>query len=418
MRRPPVVRTWSSHDESPAGNEPRTVVRRRRGADGARARRATPRRALAAAPAGRRAAAPRRAPAEPHPSPSRRQASPSASPVSSPCSAARDPGSVSSSTAARSGHVSPSSATKPARSCSERNGSFWNSDSSQRSSASARALSASARPSRTRSSPASAPRKESRRVASPGGCVAAIGRTGRMPYGLPSSVSKRTGPAESGAAVASRIALTASAISAGASGGSSGAGERRAKLEHAVAVGLAAEVLRHHRARLGPVTGKLAVGHRADPQSGRELELRRDGDADERRDRHVGAALTEERALELGVGAVERVVVPVESAARLGGGDEQAEQHGAEQGLVLRRSRPGVGAREDRRQPARAAAPRSRSAHRCGRAGAAPAPRRTHARAGGTRTAPGHPRARARRTPPAARLRRRARGAGTRRRRA
>ena len=170
-----------------------------------------------------------------------------------------------------------------------------------------------------------------------------------MPYGRPSSVSKRTGPAESGAAVASRIALTASAISAGASGGSSGAGESGAKLEHAVAVGLAAEVLRHHRARLGPVAGELAVGHRAHPQSRRELELRRDGDADERRHGGVGAALAEERALELGVGAIERVVVPVESSARLGGGDEQAEQDGAEERLVLGRSRPGVGAREDRR---------------------------------------------------------------------
>ena len=95
------------------------------------------------------------------------------------------------------------------------------------------------------------------------------------------------------------------------------------------------------------MAGKLAVGHRADPQSGRELELRRDGDADERRDRHVGAALAEERALELGVGTVERVVVPVEAATRLGGGDEQAEQDGAEERLVFRRSRPGVGARKD-----------------------------------------------------------------------
>ena len=98
-----------------------------------------------------------------------------------------------------------------ARNCSERNGSCWKSDSSQRSSASARTLSASARLRRSSSSPASAPRNESRRVASPGGCVAAIGRTGRIPNGRPSSVSNNTGPAESGAAVASRIALTASA---------------------------------------------------------------------------------------------------------------------------------------------------------------------------------------------------------------
>ena len=63
----------------------------------------------------------------------------------------------------------------------------------------------------------------------------------------------------------------------------------------------------------------------------------------------VGATLAEERALELRVGAIERVVVPVEPSARLGGRDEQAEEHGAEQRLVLGRARPGVGAREDRR---------------------------------------------------------------------
>ena len=58
-------------------------------------------------------------------------------------------------------------------------------------------------------------------VASPGGCVAAIGSTGRIPKGRQSSRSKSTGPAATGAAVASRIAETASASSAGASGGSS-----------------------------------------------------------------------------------------------------------------------------------------------------------------------------------------------------
>ena len=57
--------------------------------------------------------------------------------------------------------------SKPARSCSERNGSPWNRESSQRSSASASTLSASASPSRTRNSPASAPRNESKRVVSP-----------------------------------------------------------------------------------------------------------------------------------------------------------------------------------------------------------------------------------------------------------
>src|SRR5262249_40183814 len=49
--------------------------------------------------------------------------------------------------------------------------------------------------------------------------VAAIGGTGRMPYGRQSRRSNRTGPAVTGAPVASRSAVTASANSPGASGG-------------------------------------------------------------------------------------------------------------------------------------------------------------------------------------------------------
>ena len=46
---------------------------------------------------------------------------------------------------------------------------------------------------------------------------------------------------------------------------------------------------------------------------------------------------------------LERLVVPVESAARLGCRDEQAEEHRAEERVVLGRMRSGVGAGEDRR---------------------------------------------------------------------
>ena len=148
---------------------------------------------------------------------------PSASVTSSACRRSLRDGSSSSRIAVRSGHVAPSSAPSAERSCSARKGSCWKSESSQRSSASASGVSASARPRRASSSAASGPRNESRRVGSPGGCVAAIGSTGRMPYGRPSSVSNSTGPAASGAAVASRSAETASANSAGASGGSSSA---------------------------------------------------------------------------------------------------------------------------------------------------------------------------------------------------
>ena len=112
------------------------------------------------------------------------------------------------------------------RSCSERKGSFANSDSSHRSSASARSGSSSAVVIRANRSAASLPRNASSRDGSPGGCVAAIGSTGRIPYGRQSRRSKRTGPAATGAEVASRSAVTASASSAGASGGSASAAWR------------------------------------------------------------------------------------------------------------------------------------------------------------------------------------------------
>src|SRR5581483_8275266 len=83
---------------------------------------------------------------------------------------------------------------------------------------------------------------------------------------------------------------------------------------------------------------------------GRELELRPDREPDERRQRGVGALLAEQRRLQVGVGALERVVVPVEAAARLRRGDEQAEQDRAEERLLVRGLRPGVGAREDARR--------------------------------------------------------------------
>ena len=60
--------------------------------------------------------------------------------------------------------------------------------------------SASASASRVSSSRASSARNESSRVASPGGCVAAIGSTGRIPNGRQSSRSNSTGPAATGAA--------------------------------------------------------------------------------------------------------------------------------------------------------------------------------------------------------------------------
>ncbi len=93
--------------------------------------------------------------------------------------------------------------------------------------------------------------------------------------------------------------------------------------------------------------GKLSVGDGPQAKPGRELDLRRHRDADERGHSRVGPALAEEGALELGVGSLEGVVVPVEPAARLGGGDEQPEEHGLEERLVLRDPRAGMRARID-----------------------------------------------------------------------
>ena len=64
----------------------------------------------------------------------------------------------------------------------------------------------------------------------------------------------------------------------------------------------------------------------------------------------VLVTLAEERALELDVRAVERCVVPVEAAARLGGAHQQRQQNAAEEGLVLVGARAGMCAREDRRR--------------------------------------------------------------------
>ena len=94
---------------------------------------------------------------------------------------------------------------------------------------------------------------------------------------------------------------------------------------------------------------ELTVCDRPHPEARRELDLGRGRDADERRDGGVRPALAEERALELCVGAVEGVVVPVEAAAGLRGGDEQPEQHRPEEGLLLGRPRAGVCPREDPR---------------------------------------------------------------------
>ena len=267
---------------------------------------------------GRRRAGPRRASAGRPRGPGTPPPRPRRAARASPWSASRAVGLGLEEHATRSGQVEPKSAARAPRSCSDLKGSCWNSESSQRSSASARVVSPSASASRTSSSAASAARNSSSRVGSPGGCVAAIGSTGRMPKGRPSSVSKSTGPAASGAAVARRIALTASAISAGASGDSSSGAERGAQLEHAVAVGLATEAEREQAARLRPVAGRARRRRRRGRGCrGRARAGCRSSDPTSGATAAYDAALAEQRALQLGVAALERLVVPVEAPAGL-----------------------------------------------------------------------------------------------------
>ena len=95
---------------------------------------------------------------------------------------------------------------------------------------------------------------------------------------------------------------------------------------------------------------ELAGHERTDQESRRQLDRLRQGEADERRDRGVLPALAEERGLERRVRALERLVVPVEPAARFGCGDEESDEHRAEERVVLGRARPRVGVGEDRRR--------------------------------------------------------------------
>ena len=120
------------------------------------------------------------------------------------------------------------------------------------------------------------------------------------------------------------------------------------ELENAEPVRLPAEAGGQQPVRLGPGRGELARRRNPDAQSAAELHLRAERESDERSDRGVRVTAAEERGFELAVRALEDVVLPVEAATALRGGDEQREQDGVEQRLVLARLRARVGSREDR----------------------------------------------------------------------
>ena len=194
------------------------------------------------------------------------------------------------------------------------NGSAWNSESSQRSSASPSSWSSSAASSLPRTSAASRPRNSSSRVGSPSGCVGGDRQHRADAVRPPVEPLEEHRPRgdrpgrrepERGHRVGElarrvgrlRLALAQAAL----------------ELDHREAVGLAAEVRRQQSLRLGPVRGELAGRGVAHAQPVAEVDRRADRDADERRDGRVGVSLAEERPLELGVRVVERARRPSRS---------------------------------------------------------------------------------------------------------
>ena len=147
-----------------------------------------------------------------------------------------------------------------------------------------------------------------------------------MPNGRQSRRSNRTGPAATGAAVASRIAVTASASSPGASGVSSYR-RQRARARARRSGRLAAESRGSRPAASGHIAESSPVAAtRTRIPSPSSIWVPTES-ADQRRDGAVGVAVAVERRLELGVRLLEGVVVPVEAAAALGGAHEQRHEH-------------------------------------------------------------------------------------------
>ena len=119
------------------------------------------------------------------------------------------------------------------------------------------------------------------------------------------------------------------------------------ELEDAHPVRLAGEPGRKEPPRLGPMRGELLRERVAYLQSRRQLDRVRHRETDERSDGGVPAALAEERGLEPSVRALERLVVPIEAAARVRGRHEEPEEHCPEERIVLGRPGSRVGLGED-----------------------------------------------------------------------
>ena len=105
--------------------------------------------------------------------------------------------------------------------------------------------------------------------------------------------------------------------------------ERALELDYADPVGLAAEVPREKTCGFRPHRPELARGGGPHSDPVAEVDLRADGEADQRRHGAVRVALAVERALELFVRTRKGAVVPVEAAAALGGAHQERHEHAA-----------------------------------------------------------------------------------------
>ena len=126
--------------------------------------------------------------------------------------------------------------------------------------------------------------------------------------------------------------------------------ERALELEHADPVRLPAKGRRQEAHRVRPRRGQLPCRCNADANPAAELDLAAGPESDQRRDSRICTTAAEQRALELAVGSIEDLVVPVETTAMLRNVGQDRQQDGADQSSVVASLATRVRARKDRRR--------------------------------------------------------------------
>ena len=206
-----------------------------------------------------------------------------------------------------------------------------------------------------------------------------------MPYGRQSSRRRARGRPRSGLPLRAERGDCVGELAGSVQRRDVVAAKRLLQLEDAQPVGLALEPVRKQSPSPWPVRRQLARRHMANAQA-RQVEPPARRESDDRSDRAVRTLRAEERLLEAGIGALERLVAPVEAAASLRRLLQQREQHRPQQRPASSADRRRAPARRSR-QPALVRAPPVRSA----RPGAPRAARRgppgRDQRAGDTRRA-------------------------------